>query len=79
MFSEVDMKTIVDNGIQGLRTSDQQREREELQAENTRQAVGVDDLKPHAPDDENDEGEIKGMHQPKIAGLQGIEFDTGNS
>ena len=50
-----------------------------MQEENTRQAVGVDAMEPLMADDDRDEGEFKGMVQPKIAGQEGIEYDTGNS
>jgi hypothetical protein len=50
-----------------------------MQAEATRQAIGVDDKQPLMPDEDRDEGEFKGMVQPKIAGQEGIEYDTGNS
>lgn len=79
MYNEADLKTIVDNGIEGLRTKEQQEERQEIQAEATKEVVGVDELRPLSPDEDRGEGEIKGMNQPKIAGLEGIEFDTGNS
>lgn len=79
MFNEADLKTVVDNGIDGLRTKEQREERAELQAEATREVIGVDDMQPESPDADRGEGEIKGMHQPKIKALDGIEFDTGNS
>lgn len=79
MYNEADLKTIVDNGIEALRTKEQREERKEIQAEATREVVGVDDLHPLPYDEDRGEGEIKGMGQPKIAGLEGIEFDTGNS
>lgn len=78
MFNEADLKTVVDNGIDGLRTREQKQERAEIQAEATREVVGVDDMHPEVRDEDRGEGEIKGMYQPKIAGLEGIEFDTGN-
>lgn len=79
MFNEADLKTVVDDGIDGLRTREQKQERAEIQAEATREVVGVDDMHPEVRDEDRGEGEIKGMYQPKIAGLEGIEFDTGNS
>lgn len=79
MYNEADLKTIVDNGIEGLRTKEQQEERREIQAESTKEVIGVDAMRPLTPDEDRGEGEIKGMYQPKIAGLDGIEFDTGNS
>ncbi|KAK9900494.1 hypothetical protein P389DRAFT_13406 [Cystobasidium minutum MCA 4210] len=79
MFNEADLKTIVDNGIDGLRTREQKQERSELQEEARREAIGVDEIEPEPLDEDRGEGEFKGMHQPKIAGLEGIEYDTGNS
>ena len=64
---------------QGLRTKADRAERQGMQAQATRQAIGVDDKQPLMPDEDRDEGEFKGMVQPKIAGQEGIEYDTGNS
>lgn len=62
-------------------SSKQEQQFASIEEENTRLATGVDDMQP-LPDDEDrgtGEGEIKGSFQPKIAALEGIEYDTGNS
>ncbi|CAD6572118.1 MAG: hypothetical protein CYPHOPRED_004721 [Cyphobasidiales sp. Tagirdzhanova-0007] len=64
---------------QGLRTDAQREEQIQMQAENERQAVGLDYMQPLPADEDRGEGEVKGSFQPKIAALEGIEFDTGNS
>lgn len=79
MYNEADLKTVVNNGIEGLRSKEQQAEYKEYQSENTREVVGADDIHPQLRDEDRGEGEIKGMHQPKIAGMEGMEYDTGNS
>ena len=64
---------------QGLRSQQDLAERKEMRAENLQQAVGVDDIQRIPQDSDDPEGEIKGAKQPKMAGLEGIEYDTGNS
>ncbi|KAL7004377.1 hypothetical protein EMMF5_006068 [Cystobasidiomycetes sp. EMM_F5] len=64
---------------QGLRTADQEQELKDMQDYNQRHAVGVDDIKDFPQDGDDAEGDLKARNQPKIAGLEGIEFETGNS
>ena len=58
---------------QGLRTDAQREEQIQMQAENERQAVGLDYMQPLPADEDRGEGEVKGSFQPKIAALEGIE------
>ena len=65
--------------VQGLRSETQAAEIDEMQQDNLKESIGVDAMKDFPAESDIAEGEVKGSMQPKIAGLEGIEFDTGNS
>jgi len=79
MYNQASLQRVVENGVEGLRTNEQQAEISQIKRESQRQAVGVDDMQRMPADEDRDEGEVKGSMQPKIAGQEGIEYDTGNS